>query len=702
MANKNRVSIIFDADGKAVIKTSDGIETKITGNNKKIVKDTKSATKKISGLWRTIGIAAAAGVAGLAIKRLSASILEAASISEQYEVRLQHLLGSQAEGSRLFDEMAIFAGKVPFEYEKIMGAATQLSGVMKGGVDEVKEWIPLIGDLAAVSGLSIEQTTEQVVRMYSAGAGAADLFRERGITSMLGFQAGVAVSAEDTRKKLMEEWNKQGSQFKGATADLAKTWTGMTSMLSDAWFAFRTKIAEAGVFNFVKAGITLIIEKIEELKKSGDLDKWAKNISDSTLKIIKTFALGAAGIADTLSPVMRGMWGEIKFMWDQFKGLPTWVQGVGIVGAFMGGPKGAIVVGGLLHLTGALKNSMAGLKAAGQGHIAWGELARMNAEELAKKLDEIAIKKKIISLSNGGEAGDLLAMPDLDSYEGKVLSIMKKIEDISNKLREAEKQPAVELVPPPKEGEGADGEDPIAASIKRRMQFRDEEIEQLANIIDIQAFHAERGVAISDAMTGSILANNKMMVMSKQAMASLSGKANQAMENQMLSLIETGKFSVGAMAQIMAQQVKIELAGLAARAAVQAIYFTAMGIAGSTPWGAAIVGPGAAWFAAAGQMALVAGAALAGAAVVNAVAGGAAERPEPGTPGGIPIQVDSGGGREEARDEKTPLQIIINQNAGVIGTAEAAKFYEDTLLPIINEGGDRDVKISFNALATET
>jgi len=117
MANKNTVSIQFEADGTAVIKTSDGIEEKIGDNNEAIRKDTKSTTNRISGYWKVVGVAtvAAAGAAFLAIKKLSASVLEAASVSEQYEIRLQHLLGSQAEGSRLFKEMAEFAGEVPFE-----------------------------------------------------------------------------------------------------------------------------------------------------------------------------------------------------------------------------------------------------------------------------------------------------------------------------------------------------------------------------------------------------------------------------------------------------------------------------------------------------------------------------------------------------------------------------------------------------------
>lgn len=650
MANKNTVSIDFEADGTAVIRTSDGIEKKITDNNEAIEKDTKSATNKISGYWKAIGISAAAGVAVLAIKKLSASVLEAASVSEQYEIRLQHLLGSQAEGSRLFKEMAEFAGEVPFEYEKIMGAATQLSGVMKGGVDEVKQWMPLIADLAAVSGLSIEQTTEQVARMYSVGANSADLFRERGILSMLGFQAGVSVSAEETRAKLMEEWNKQGSAFKGATTDLAGSWDGMISMLSDAWFAFRTKIAESGLFDFAKAGLKLVIDAIEDLKKRGQLDVWARKIGD--------------GIIGSLVPVLEIM----RFFHNGWLGIK--LVGIGAIH----GINVTIeeLIKGLRTLLIPLDMIFEGLKKIGQIETNPFD----NVEAAFSSFS--ASSRNILS----GVVADIeKTNATYDSFKNGIITAREEMERLRDASKPEAAAPGILTSPPI----AAEGEDPVVAAIKLRMEFRDAEAEQMTSLIDIMAFHAERGVAISNTMTAQIVADNQLMAWSKQAAANITGKANQAMENQMLSLIETGKFSIGAFAQIMAQQVKIELVGIAAKAGIEALYYGARGIAAI-----AMGDPRAgAWFAAAGQMALIAGAAGVAAAGVQAIAGGGAERPAAGTPGGIPVQVDMEA--ERRGDEKPPLEIHIHQNAAIIGTGEAAAFYEEVLLPVMEDAGDRDI-----------
>jgi hypothetical protein len=232
-------------------------------------------------------------------KALANSFISAASEAENYRVRLNVLLGSQEEGNRLFKQMADYAAQVPYEYSEIMASATQLSGIMKGGVDEITQWMPLIGDLAAASGLGIQQTTEQVSRMLSAGAASADLFRERGITSMLGFQAGVSYSAEETRKQLWEQWSKSGSKFKGTTGEMATTWTGLTSMLKDAWFSFRTAVMDSGVFDGMKKAVQGVLDKIAELKKSGKFDELAKGFGTKIMS-------GLVAVLNALPSVISG------------------------------------------------------------------------------------------------------------------------------------------------------------------------------------------------------------------------------------------------------------------------------------------------------------------------------------------------------------------------------------------------------------
>lgn len=202
-------------------------------------------------------------VAGYAIKKLGGAFLDAAKKTEQLQVRLQVLLGSVEEGNRLFEKMTKFASEVPFEFEQIMESATMLSGIMKGGVDEITEWMPLIGDLAATTGLTILESTEQVQRMLSAGAASADKFRERGVLAMLGFTAGVSYSTEETRTMLIDSWEMAGSKFRGATDKLANTWSGQMSMMADKWYKFRMIIMDADVFKTLTESLTALNNYLE-------------------------------------------------------------------------------------------------------------------------------------------------------------------------------------------------------------------------------------------------------------------------------------------------------------------------------------------------------------------------------------------------------------------------------------------------------
>jgi len=244
-------------------------------------------------------------------------------------------------------------------------------------------------------------------------------------------------------------------------------------------------------------------------------------------------------------------------------------------------------------------------------------------------------------------------------------------------------------------------DDPIVQTIKTRMQYRDSEISQLYTIADVMAFNAERMMATSEMMAAKIAVDNQRIAWSNQARANLAAKANSAMSDSMLELIETGRFSVGAFAQIMAQQTKIELAGMAAKAGVKALFYTAEGfaaLAGFMPQSAA------SYFTAAGQMALISGASLAAGAAVNAIAGGKATRPEAGTPGGEPVRTQDVGTPELLAESSMAEkgQIVTKQEvtiSGIITPETIDRLIEDEFLPGFDRAAAKNLKISGEAVA---
>lgn len=227
------------------------------------------------------------------------TFIQAADQMEKYQITLRNTLGSQREGLRMFREMSKFAQTAPFEYDEIMKSASALSGVMKGGVDEIKEWIPGIADLASVYNMTIEDTTNNVARMYAAGAASAVAFRDRGILAAMGFQQGVTYSVNETRKKVQEYF----AQIEGASKDFANTWDGMTSMLSDKWMAFRSMTMDTGLFDHMKERLSDIIEKLNEFQETGQMQVWAKNVAYIFGQLINTMTRSLVGF---LKLVMKG------------------------------------------------------------------------------------------------------------------------------------------------------------------------------------------------------------------------------------------------------------------------------------------------------------------------------------------------------------------------------------------------------------
>jgi hypothetical protein len=204
--------------------------------------------------------------AGLAIR----SLVNTGKQIEGLQVRLKFLFGTASEGAKAFDEMAKFAAKVPFSLEEIQSGSGVLAVVSKDA-KELANLMEITGNVAAVTGLDFKTTAEQIQRSMSAGISAADLFRDRGVKSMLGFKAGAVVSVEETAEAFTKIFGK-GGKFGGATDELAKTFEGTLSMIGDKFFSFKRTILEAGFFASLK-------------KEFGNLNKALEKNADMIEKI---------------------------------------------------------------------------------------------------------------------------------------------------------------------------------------------------------------------------------------------------------------------------------------------------------------------------------------------------------------------------------------------------------------------------------
>ena len=384
---------------------------------------------------------------GLVVK----SILDVGSNVEQLRLRFAFLFKGVKEGDKAFKGLIDFASKVPFTLEEIQAGAGNLAVVTKNA-DELNEILKLTGNIASVTGLDFRTTAEQIQRSFSSGIGSADLFRERGVRALLGFQAGAVVTVEETKKRFRELFG-EGGEFEKATEVLSTTFAGTLSMLSDKLFKFRLETAQARFFDFVKQGLVEVNKLIED--NSEVLANVGQSLSQGLITATKEIIIGAAVIIEALKPVFSFVVNSIGNLFDFLQTLPDTVRTFGIIGFLMLGGKGKLLV---LAIGGFLDEIRFKLGEFLQQFAEFNQkildtrkslklVSKEGFEKIKKQNEDILaiaekLKKPINDLKNEVQETDdgLGSMTKelrkfLDTLEAKALISKKQVEELLNKLK---------------------------------------------------------------------------------------------------------------------------------------------------------------------------------------------------------------------------------------------------------------------------
>ena len=219
-------------------------------------------------------------LAGLGAGLVIRNLVNTGKELENLQVRFKFLLKDANEGAKAFKNLTKFASEVPFSLEEIQ-AGSGILATVTDNADDLQKMLEITGNVAATTGLDFRTAAEQIQRSFSAGIGAADLFREKGVRNMLGFKAGATVSIEETVQAFERVFGK-GGQFGQATDELAQTLDGTLSMIGDSFFKFKKDVLDAGFF--------------PELKRQfGDLDKFLKDNEDQITDTAKLIGENLAG-----------------------------------------------------------------------------------------------------------------------------------------------------------------------------------------------------------------------------------------------------------------------------------------------------------------------------------------------------------------------------------------------------------------------
>ena len=206
--------------------------------------------RSLNGLRKSV-FSVKGALIGLGAGMVGKSFIKTATDVENLQLRFKFLFKTTKEGNKAFAELTKFAAKVPFSLEQIAQGSGNLAVVTKDA-EELAKMLEITGNVAAVTGLDFRTTAEQIQRSFGAGIGAADLFRDRGVRALMGFQAGAKVTIEETKARFFELFGKGGA-FGDAANEMADTFTGTLSMLGDKWFKFQMETVESAFFEKLKS-----------------------------------------------------------------------------------------------------------------------------------------------------------------------------------------------------------------------------------------------------------------------------------------------------------------------------------------------------------------------------------------------------------------------------------------------------------------
>jgi hypothetical protein len=234
------------------------------------------------------GGAAVAGAGSFALFDL----FRTAGQFEQYQASLEGTEGSVQAAKNSMAWVQKFARETPYELDQVMESFVQLRNF---GLDPMDGSLAALGDASAAISKPLSSAVEMLA---DATQGEFERLKEFGIRArkegnrtVFSFvkdgkdiQRSVAGTGVVIQEALVDIFKER---FGGGMVRQSKTLFGIISNIKATWSEFLLMVAEAGIFDFVKQKLQGLLDKVNAMAANGDLQRWAKDISDRMIKAWK-------------------------------------------------------------------------------------------------------------------------------------------------------------------------------------------------------------------------------------------------------------------------------------------------------------------------------------------------------------------------------------------------------------------------------
>lgn len=375
--------------------------------------------------------------ATLGVGLIARDFLRAAVEVENLRIRFKFLFDTAADGEQAFKNLIKFAGQVPFQLDQIQAGAGSLA-VVSGNAEELNTILQLTGDIAAASGLDFVTASQQIQKAFAGGIGAAELFNERGVSQLLGFEKGVSKTGAETKRILLDAFNNGTLVVKGASADMATSFTGVMSMISDKYLQFKLEVMDASPFEFLKASLQTLDEYLATNKTT--IDEYAQDLGNAIVDGAENAIIGTAGFIDAVAPIASQVKSSAQNVLDIYNQLPAPLQSAGVLGVMILGKKGIATIlaidsaaQGMEYLSDQVLDAM-GIE---EGGFISGLLRGRYDEALKEaRLESENLKQETIELQDAADGAN-------ESYKSQVKEILANIRarmELNKEMSEQEQE----------------------------------------------------------------------------------------------------------------------------------------------------------------------------------------------------------------------------------------------------------------------
>ena len=192
------------------------------------------------------------------------SFISASANFESIQARLVGLTGGVKQAEEAFAVFNKVAASTPFQLQDVVNAGAQLEAF---GVNS-KVVLRSVTDLAGFMGTSATDAANALGRAFAGGAGAADIFREKGVLNIIkefkGIENITDLTLPEFRQAMIESLIEPSVGIAGSAERMSQTFTGAVSNMRDAMVQLSASVGNLFLDDLTEMtkGITTFVKSL--------------------------------------------------------------------------------------------------------------------------------------------------------------------------------------------------------------------------------------------------------------------------------------------------------------------------------------------------------------------------------------------------------------------------------------------------------